>query len=318
MGFNPIRSLENAVDTGIRTAGDAAQQAGRDFESALKVAADAGKHVPLSDLGHTVLDVASFVPGLGTVTGLVNAGWYAAEGDWGNAAFSAATAIPIAGDFVDALKVGKDVVTVGKDVEKGLKLGEEVAKAARAEESAAKIAKDGKDLVEVTEGAGKLEKGAVRRSEEGVKAENPGGKTGDGAKANKGGEEPAKKPETNAVSSPSPEGGPSGPRIHSRYADNRPVYEGQEPPRIKRPDPAAEGPHSVIRYDPINGRIYQTREFDAAGHPVRDVDFTNPTYPNGTVRPGHPGPPHQHRFFVNDPNVGPRSGFKRGGAEPMP
>jgi hypothetical protein len=317
MGFNPIRSLENAVDTGIRTAGDAAQQAGSDFESALKDAANAGKHVSLSDLGHTALDVASFVPGLGTVTGLVNAGWYAAEGDWGNAAFSAATAIPIAGDFVDALKVGKDVVTVGKGVEKGLQLGEEVATAAKAEESAAKIAKDGKDLAEASEGAGKLEKGAVKPGQE-VKAENPSGKTGDGAKANKGGEQPAKKPETNAVSSPTPERGPSGPKIHSRYADNTPVYEGQQPPRIKKPDPAAEGPHSVIRYDAVNNRIYQTREFDAAGRPVRDVDFTNPTYPNGTVRPGHPGPPHQHRFFVNDPNVGPRSGLRRGGPELMP
>jgi len=54
-----------------------------------------------------------------------------------------------------------------------------------------------------------------------------------------------------------------------------------------------------------------------AGNPVRDVDFTNPTYPSGAPRPGHVGPPHQHRYIVNDPVVGPRSGFRRSRAEPV-
>ena len=110
---------------------------------------------------------------------------------------------------------------------------------------------------------------------------------------------------------------PGGPRIHSRYADQTPVLEGQQPPRIAGPDPAAQGPHSVLRHDPVNSRTYQGREFDASGNPVRDVDFTNPTFPSGRMRPNHPGPPHQHRFIVNDPAVGPRSGFKRGGPEPI-
>jgi hypothetical protein len=35
---------------------------------------------------------------------------------------------------------------------------------------------------------------------------------------------------------------------------------------------------------------------------VRDIDFTNPTYPNGTMRPGHPGPPHQHPWRPVNPN----------------
>jgi hypothetical protein len=111
---------------------------------------------------------------------------------------------------------------------------------------------------------------------------------------------------------------PNGPRVHSRYSDDTPVLEGQQPPRITGPDPAAGGAHTVLRHDAVNNRTYQGREFDAAGNPVRDVDFTNPTFPNGRPRPGHPGPPHQHRWDVNDPEVGPRSGFRRGGPERIP
>lgn len=106
-------------------------------------------------------------------------------------------------------------------------------------------------------------------------------------------------------------------RFHSRYADQTLVLDGQQPPRINGPDPTALGPHTVLRYDPINKRIYKGREFDVVGNPVRDVDFTNPTYPSGAPRPGHPGPPHQHRYIVNDPTVGPRSGFRRGRPEPI-
>ena len=96
------------------------------------------------------------------------------------------------------------------------------------------------------------------------------------------------------------------------------MVNGQQPPRLPRTaDPSAVGPHSRVRLDEVNGRVYQLREFDANGNVVRDIDMTNPTFPNGTPRPNHPGPPHQHVFRVNDPNVGPRSGFRRGGPEPL-
>ena len=108
----------------------------------------------------------------------------------------------------------------------------------------------------------------------------------------------------------------NGPRVRSIYSDGTRVLDGQQPPRLPRtPDPSANGPHSLIRHDAVNDRIYQLREFDANGNLVRDVDMTNPTFPNGTPRPNHPGPPHQHRFSINDPNVGPASGFKRGAPE---
>jgi hypothetical protein len=107
-------------------------------------------------------------------------------------------------------------------------------------------------------------------------------------------------------------------RVHARYADGLPVFDGDEPPRISGPDPLAAGrAHSVIRWDWVNGRIYQLREFDARGWPVRDVDFTNPTYPSGHPRRAHPGPPHQHRWVMVDPK-NPHAGFRRGVAFPLP
>ena len=89
--------------------------------------------------------------------------------------------------------------------------------------------------------------------------------------------------------------------VHSRYADGTLVLKNQQPPRLgeSRPDPNALGPHSQLRYDTYNQRIYQAREFDESGQPVRDIDFTSPTYPNGNPRPDHLPPPHQHRWIPN-------------------
>lgn len=111
---------------------------------------------------------------------------------------------------------------------------------------------------------------------------------------------------------------PASPAVHSVYADGTIVLDGEQPPRIAGPDAGAVGnPHSVIRWDTLRGRIYQLREYDAQGRPVRDVDFTNPTYPSGRMRPGHPGPPHQHRW-VPVAVQGVMTGLRRGIAEPYP
>jgi hypothetical protein len=40
-----------------------------------------------------------------------------------------------------------------------------------------------------------------------------------------------------------------------------------------------------MRWDTKNNRVYAAREFDEGGRPVRDVDFTSPTYPSGKPRP---------------------------------
>src|SRR5437870_5218362 len=107
-------------------------------------------------------------------------------------------------------------------------------------------------------------------------------------------------------------------KVHSRYADGLLVYKGQQPRRIMGPELAALGyPHSVIRWDHVHQRVYQSREFDPNGNRVRDIDFTVPTYPDGRPRPGHPGPPHQHRWVPLDPN-NLRAGWRRESPEPIP
>jgi hypothetical protein len=87
--------------------------------------------------------------------------------------------------------------------------------------------------------------------------------------------------------------GGGAPRIHAKYADGTVVLEGQQPARLPTgPDPSAGGPHTRLRLDPVNNRVYQGREFNDLG-PVCDIDFTSPTYPNGQLRPDHIAPPHQ-------------------------
>lgn len=48
----------------------------------------------LADVGHTVLDGAGLVPGLGEIADGANAAWYAAEDDYVNAGLSAAAMVP--------------------------------------------------------------------------------------------------------------------------------------------------------------------------------------------------------------------------------
>jgi hypothetical protein len=51
----------------------------------------------LSSIGHGVLDVVGLVPVVGEPADAANAAWYTAEGDYTNAALSAAAMVPIAG-----------------------------------------------------------------------------------------------------------------------------------------------------------------------------------------------------------------------------
>ncbi len=72
---------------------------------------------------HDLLDAAGFIPGLGEIADAANAIGYALEGDWGNAALSAAGMIPVVGDLGKAGRLGRKVVQ--EVVEEG---GEQVAK----------------------------------------------------------------------------------------------------------------------------------------------------------------------------------------------
>ena len=59
-----------------------------------------------SDIGHGALDVIDLVPVVGEAADLVNAGWYALEGDYLNAGLAAAAAIPGLGAAATVAKYG--------------------------------------------------------------------------------------------------------------------------------------------------------------------------------------------------------------------
>ncbi|GAB7038305.1 MULTISPECIES: hypothetical protein [Catenuloplanes] len=93
-------------------------------------------HFSLSDIGHAALDVVGLVPGVGEVADLANAAWYAAEGDYGNAALSAASAVPFAGYAASAVK-GAKYAAKGADAAQG------AARSADTARSGAKAANGG-------------------------------------------------------------------------------------------------------------------------------------------------------------------------------
>ncbi len=99
---------------------------------------------------HGALGVASFVPGLSVVTGAVDAGIYAAEGDMVDAGLSAVSMIP-----------GGKVVAVAGDLAKG---AAGMMKGARAVEDAAKLAKEAEQAEKLEREAAEAEK--LRKAEE--------------------------------------------------------------------------------------------------------------------------------------------------------
>ncbi|MDP9794715.1 RHS repeat-associated protein [Catenuloplanes nepalensis] len=123
-------------------------------------------HFSLSDIGHAALDVVGLVPGVGEVADLANAAWYAAEGDYANAALSAASAVPFAGYAASAVKGAKYVA-------KGVDAAQGAAKSADTARSGAKAAN-------AAQGGGRAAPAAP-------KAASGGGGPTAGAKASGGG-----------------------------------------------------------------------------------------------------------------------------------
>jgi len=157
-------SIKHAASDVGHVATSVAKGAEHDFKTAMNdaknVAEGVGKavtHMSPSDLGHTALDVVGLVPGVGTVANLANAGWYAASGDYADAALSAVAAIPFGGDAADAAKLAKD----------GVKLAKDGAKAAK---GVADAAKDGAKAVKGAKGVADAAKGVGDAAKDGVKA----------------------------------------------------------------------------------------------------------------------------------------------------
>ncbi|WP_406400100.1 DNRLRE domain-containing protein [Streptomyces sp. NBC_00879] len=66
-----------------------------------------GMDISLSDVGHAALDVAGMVPVIGEAADVANGIWYAAEGNYADAAMSFASAVPGVGNAVTAAKWAK-------------------------------------------------------------------------------------------------------------------------------------------------------------------------------------------------------------------
>lgn len=64
-------------------------------------------------IGHGALDLLGFVPGLGAAADVANGIWYAAEGNYVDAAMSFASAVPGIGDAVGSAKMGAKAAKAG-------------------------------------------------------------------------------------------------------------------------------------------------------------------------------------------------------------
>jgi RHS repeat-associated protein len=89
-----------------------------------------------SDIGHAVLDVAGLIPVVGEVADVANGVWYAAEGNYVDAALSFASAIPVAGYGATAVKAGK----YADEAVEAVQAADNVADAARTADRAADAA----------------------------------------------------------------------------------------------------------------------------------------------------------------------------------
>jgi hypothetical protein len=143
-----LSSIENVAKSGrddVKHApGDVEHPSESAWNDAVAEAKKAGRQLSdpnslMSQLGHTALDTVGMVPIVGSVAEGVNAGWYAAQGDYADAALSAAAAIPVAGDAADAARLTRDGIGLARDgetVAEGVRDAATISEDARAIEAA--------------------------------------------------------------------------------------------------------------------------------------------------------------------------------------
>jgi hypothetical protein len=79
-------------------------------------------HPVAVEIGHTVLDLAGLIPGIGDAVDLANAAWYEKDGRHVEAAITAAAAVPVAGTAAVVVKWGNNAGKLAKLVFKDGKL----------------------------------------------------------------------------------------------------------------------------------------------------------------------------------------------------
>ncbi|MBW4541783.1 MAG: S8 family serine peptidase [Myxacorys chilensis ATA2-1-KO14] len=90
-----------------------------------------------SDVGHAALDVAGFIPVVGTAADVANGALYLAEGNKTEAALSFAAAVPVVGD---AIAAGAKAVKAAKAVNTGVQAARATTTAARGSETTRSVA----------------------------------------------------------------------------------------------------------------------------------------------------------------------------------
>lgn len=110
--FNPVRAASNAAREAAGAVSEAVRDPGKAadaFKDAVEDAAEDAARSPRRALDGVqgALDVAGFIPGVGILADLANAGISAARGDYAGAALNVLAAVPIVGD---AAKGGKMAV----------------------------------------------------------------------------------------------------------------------------------------------------------------------------------------------------------------
>jgi hypothetical protein len=185
MGFslNPLSDISTALHAGEKLAGKAlhagekvAEDGAKGFAGAMKDAAKAVTQMSPSEIGHTVINVAGMIPVIGAPADAINAGWYAVQGDWKDAALSVATAIPGVGDFVGGVRLGTTALKIAED---GAKIAEDGVKAERA-------IKGGEAAIKGAEAATKGTEAATKGAEagtKGIEAATKGSEAAKGAEA---------------------------------------------------------------------------------------------------------------------------------------
>jgi hypothetical protein len=179
LSLNPIKDIGSLVHDGEKAVEDGAKV----FKGALSDAAKAVTHMSPSEIGHTVLNVAGMIPVIGAPADAINAGWYAAEGDWADAALSAATAIPGIGDFVGGARLGGTALKIAEEGADGMKLASKAGEASLRETS--KVAELG-HAVAASEGR-LAESGGALNDAGKVAASGHAGATGEGRLTQSGG-----------------------------------------------------------------------------------------------------------------------------------
>ncbi|MCL2012617.1 MAG: hypothetical protein FWG75_07525 [Cystobacterineae bacterium] len=141
-------NVGKAVKATGEAIGKAAKATGEAVGNATKAVGEAVSNMSASEIAHHVLGAASFVPGVGAVAAVVDAGLHAAEGNFGEAALSLAGAIPGGKVATTAVKGVKAATSLAKGAKagKGAKAAQaQVTKATKVKEDAQKVYKAAQD-----------------------------------------------------------------------------------------------------------------------------------------------------------------------------